>query len=158
MASATARYGSALYGWAVRRGVLSTNPFEQLPVSPAVRRDRVLTDEEIRAVWIATEGSGVFNCIVRMLMITGQRREEVAGMTCDEVAPDFSAWTIPASRAKNGVSHVVPMSSQAKELLQGARRFIRDENDGGPDHLFPGERGVFSGWSKSKGRLTARAV
>jgi integrase len=152
MAGALARYGSALYGWAIRRGTLSGNPFEHVPVAPTVRRERIVLDDEINRIWAGTEGPGPFNGIVRMLMLTGQRREEVAGMTWDELAPDFSAWTIPASRAKNGVAHVVPLSPQAQSVLRAASSFKR-EADGSRDLVFPGESGVFSGWSKSKARL-----
>ena len=120
MAGALARYGSALYGWAIRRGTLSGNPFERVPVAPTVRRERVVSDDEINRIWAGTEGPGAFNGIVRMLMLTGQRREEVAGMTWDEIAPDLSVWTIPASRAKNGVAHVVPLSPQAQTVLGAA--------------------------------------
>jgi integrase len=155
MAGALARYGSALYGWAIRRGTLSGNPFERVPVAPTVRRERVVSDDEINRIWAATEGPGAFNGIVRILMLTGQRREEVAGMTWDEIAPDLSVWTIPASRAKNGVAHVVPLSPQAQTVLRAASR-VKREADDSLDLVFPGEPGVFSGWSKSKGRLDGR--
>ena len=62
-----------------------------------------------------------------MLILTGQRREEVAGMTWDEISPDLSTWTIPASRAKNNVAHVVPLTPEAQDVLRKALRFARDE-------------------------------
>ena len=55
-------------------------PFERLPVAPTIRRDRFLSDDEIGRVWRATEGPGAFNAIVRTLLLTGQRREEVSGL------------------------------------------------------------------------------
>jgi integrase len=156
MAGALARYGSALYGWAIRRGTLSGNPFERVPIAPTVRRERVVSDDEINRIWAGTEGPGAFNGIVRMLMLTGQRREEVARMTWDEITPDLSVWTIPTSRAKNGIAHVVPLSPQAQTVLRAAPRINRGSNDDSPDLVFPGEPGVFSGWSKSKARLDGR--
>ena len=156
MAGALARHGSALYGWAIRRGTLSGNPFERVPIAPTVRRERVVSDDEINRIWAGTEGPGAFNGIVRMLMLTGQRREEVARMTWDEITPDLSVWTIPTSRAKNGIAHVVPLSPQAQTVLRAAPRINRGGNDDSPDLVFPGEPGVFSGWSKSKGRLDGR--
>jgi integrase len=63
----------------------------------------VLTDAELAAIWKAADGPGSYDSIVRLLILTGQRREEVAGMTWDEVADDLSAWTISANRAKIGV-------------------------------------------------------
>ena len=122
MASRTAAYGRAAYQWAVKRGSLAVNPFANLPQAPVARRERVLTDEELRAVWRATEEPGPFNAIVRMLILTGQRREEAAGMTWDELDADLSTWTIPGSRAKNGITHIVPLPSQAQALLRAQPR------------------------------------
>jgi integrase len=151
MASRTAAYGRAAYHWAVKRGSLNVNPFADLPQSPQARRERVLSDDELYAVWRATEEPGPFNAIVRMLILTGQRREEVAGMAWDELAPDLSIWTIPAARAKNGAAHLVPLSHEAQALLRAAPRLE------GANLVFPGERCVFSGWSKSKDRLDQRS-
>ena len=147
MAGATARYGSALFGWAIRRGSVSVNPFERMPIAPTVRRERVLSDDEIRSVWKATEGPGTFNAIVRALLLTGQRREEVSGLTWRELDPGLTLWTLPAARSKNGKPHVVPISTQMDALLRSQPRVS------GTDLVFPGARGVFSGWSKSKCRL-----
>jgi integrase len=100
MATRTAAYGRACFQWAIRRGALETNPFTNLPLTPVAKRERVLTDKELRSIWQATAGPGPYNAIVRMLMVTGQRREEVTGMTWDEIAPDLSAWSIAASRRR----------------------------------------------------------
>jgi integrase len=147
MAAMAARYGSALYGWALKRGSVEANPFARVPIAPIVSRDRVLSDEEIYQIWAATVGPGAFNGIMRGLLLTGARREEVAGMTWDEIAPDLSAWTLPAARSKNGLPHVVPLSAQMQDLLRSRPRIQ------GCNLAFAGERGVFSGWSKSKHRL-----
>ena len=173
MASRTGAYGRACYHWALKRGSLAANPFQDLPLEPVAKRDRVLHDDELRAVWNATAGPGSFNSIVRTLLLTGQRREEVAGMTWDEIAPDLSSWTIPASRAKNGAAHIVPLSPQAQDVLRDAPRFAKDaadkQSEAGaqgaedetdkPDFVFPGQRGAFNGFSKSKADLdTASGV
>jgi integrase len=144
MASRTAAYGRACYQWAVKRGSLSTNPFHALPLAAATKRERVLANDELRAIWRATERPGSFNAIVRMLMLTGQRREEVAGLTWEDVAADLSAWTIPSVVAKNGVAHLVPLSTQAQTILRAAPR----AECGGL--VFPGLRGPFNGFSKAK--------
>jgi integrase len=150
MAARTAAYGRACYQWAMRRGSLSTNPFANLPVAPTVKRDRVLSDPELRAIWQATAKPGSFNLIVRTLMLTAQRRDEVAEMAWPELSDDFQVWTIPASRAKNGQDSVVPLSPQAKAIIEAAPRY-----EGNP-LVFPGERGAYSGWSQSKKRLDQR--
>ena len=151
MAGAMARYGSALFGWAIRRGTVSVNPFERVPTAPPARRDRVLADDEIRLVWATTEGPGAFNAIVRALLLTGQRREEISGQTWAEVDQDLSRWTLPAARSKNGKPHFIPLSAQMQTLLRAQPRFEHS------DLVFPGERGIFSGWSKSKARLDRRS-
>ncbi len=147
MASRTAAYGRACYQWAIKRGSLETNPFANLPLTPVAKRERVLTDAELAAVWKATDGPGPFNAIVRVLMLTGQRREEVTAMAWEEIAGDLSIWTVPASRAKNGAAHLVPLSSHAQAILRAAPRV------GGTDLVFPGRNGPFNGFSKAKEAL-----
>jgi len=137
------------YGWGVKRGALSVNAFVNLPVTPTSRRERVLSDDELAAIWRATAGAGPFNGIVRLLILTGQRREEVAGMTWAEVSDDFSTWTIPSSRAKNGATHIVPLSELAQDLLHSLPQF--------GELVFPGLRGPFNGWSKAKAALDANS-
>jgi integrase len=146
MASRTAAYGRACYQWAVKRGSLSTNPFHALPLAAVVKRERVLTDDELRAIWRGTERPSSFNAIVRMLILTGQRREEVAGMTWGHVADDLSAWTVPSAMAKNGVAHLVPLSTHAQAIL-------RDAPHAEVGLVFPGLRGPFNGFSKAKEAL-----
>jgi integrase len=147
MASRTAAYGRACYQWAVKRGSLSTNPFHALPLATVAKRERVLTDDELSSVWRATERPGSYNGIVHASILSGQRREEIAGMTWRELAPDLATWTIPASRTKNGVEHIVPLSEQMRALLGAQPR--RDETD----LVFPGLQGQFNGFSKAKAAL-----
>jgi integrase len=141
----------ALFSWAVKRGTIPSNPFERVPAAATARRDRVLSDDEIRAIWNATKGMGSFDAIVRSLLLTGQRREEVSGLTWGELDAGLSAWTLPAARSKNGKPHLIPLSPQMEAIL-GAQIRARET-----DLVFPGERGVFSSWSKSKDRLNHRA-
>jgi integrase len=161
MAARAAAYARAAYEWAVKRGALDANPFHKLPVAPTVKRDRVLADEELRAVWAATEAPALgspFNAIVRMLILTGQRREEVAGMAWGEISADGATWTIPASRAKNGAEHIVPLSAQAQALIAAQPRPGDNPRvkpgEKAPDLVFPGLRGTpFNGFSKAKDAL-----
>ena len=115
----------------------------------------MLTDAELRAAWQATAGPGPFSAIVRMLILTGQRREEVAAMTWSEIADDLSTWIIPGSRAKNGAAHVVPLSAQVQSMLKAAPRRERkdDERADEPELVFPGLRGPFNGFGKAKAAL-----
>jgi integrase len=149
----TGAYGRACYGWAIGKDLLSENPFAGIKLDAVASRDRVLSDEELVAIWGATKGPGAYNAIVRMLILTGQRREEVADMTWDEIAPDLSTWTIPASRAKNGVAHMVPLSSQAQAIAKAAPRLAKDNADDKPEFVFQGRAGAFNGFSKAKTAL-----
>jgi integrase len=145
----TAAYGRACFGWAIAERLVKSNPFQGLRLKAVPSRERVLSDNELRSVWRATVGPGPYNAIVRMLVLTGQRREEVAAMTWDEIADDLSAWTVPGTRAKNGKEHIVPLSRQVQAILQATVRI-----EGG-DLVFPGRGGVFNGFSKAKTDLDA---
>jgi integrase len=147
MAARTAAYARACYQWAIRRGSLTSNPFVNLPLNATARRNRVLADAELLATWQATAGGGSFNSIVRMLILTAQRRDEVAGMAWSELADDLTVWVIPGARAKNDQDNIVALTPQAQAMIRDAKRY-----EGNP-LVFPGENGVFSGWSKAKDRL-----
>ena len=72
----------------------------------------------MRALWRACDGvNPVFASVIRVMMLTGQRRGEVQGMSWDELSDDGKTWTIPASRSKNKKVHVVPLSPAARELI-----------------------------------------
>ena len=105
-------YASVLFGWAHKRGDISENPLAAMakPEAPKAR-DRVLADDELAAVWRATDKLGTpFDAFVRMLILTGQRRSEVSNMGWAELDRASATWTIPAARAKNGAAHIVPLA------------------------------------------------
>ena len=161
IAGRTAAYGRACFAWAIKRGTVPSNPFAELPLSTVVnKRDRVLRDEEAAAIWRAAGKAPLpYGAIVRLLMLTGQRREEVAGMTRAELSEDLATWTIPATRTKNGIPHLVPLSQPARELLHALPSDRPGDVQGAHRRaelalVFPGERGTpFSGWSKAKSAL-----
>ena len=158
VARALAAYGRACFGWAQRRGSVPGNPFVELPVAPSnVQRDRVLTDVETVKVWKAVAADATpYGPIVRLLLLTGQRRDEVRGMTWGEIAPDLATWTIPGERTKNGLPSVVPLSTPAQAILRARLAVVRDQRRG---LVFPGEGGkvMFGNWSKSKAGLDKAA-
>lgn len=105
-------YSSILWGWAIRRGYVSANPLEAMekPQAPAAR-DRVLSDTELAAIWRASTTLPLpFGAFFRLLLLTGQRRSEVAGLKWTELDRATGIWTIPAARAKNGQAHLVPLA------------------------------------------------
>ncbi|TZG25894.1 tyrosine-type recombinase/integrase [Sphingomonas montanisoli] len=108
-----------LFRWANSRGDLGRSPCEGMETPPAVRpRDRVLTDDELRRIWLASANAGkLFGPVVRMLIATGQRREEVTRLDWKELDRARALWTLPADRAKNGEQHTVPLNPLALATL-----------------------------------------
>jgi integrase len=138
--------------WAVDQGLLDTvPPFPRMAKGEERGRDRVLSLDELRAIWAATAGGSDHDVIVRLLMLSGQRREEVGGMRWAELDLERGLWSLPGSRTKNGRAHQVPLSRQAVALL-GAREGLP-----GREYVFGEAEGSFSGWSRCKRRLDARS-
>jgi integrase len=99
----------------VIRGMARQRPAEH-------RRTRILTDDEIRAVWKATEDKTVFSTLVRFLLLTSARRSEASAMKWGEIDAD-GVWTLPASRSKTKTEIIRPLSKAAQEVLAGLPRF-----------------------------------
>ena len=140
-----------LFNWSIERGLIEASPCAAVKApAPEQSRDRVLNDDEIRWMWRASQSVGYpFGPIVRLLLLTGQRREEVGGMAEQEL--EGSSWTIPAARAKNSKAHQVPLSSSAIAELDALPKIA-----GKKRLLFTttGETSV-SGWSRAKQQIDA---
>lgn len=113
------QYASTLFTWGAGRGAVPGNPF--LGVAGAGSespRDRLLTSEEIGAVWRAAGTlPPPFGPFVRVLMLTLARREEVAAMRWGELASDLSLWTLPAPRSKNRKPHIQHLADPTRAIL-----------------------------------------
>ncbi len=107
------------FTWAMEHDHIEANPAHGLkPPTPEHSRNRVLDDEELKAVWDAAVVAGApFGAITRLLILTAQRREEVAGMRWSEINPDTAEWVIPASRSKNGEENRVPLTASALSII-----------------------------------------
>jgi integrase len=148
-----------VFAWALDRGLIETNPMASMKAPAASEaRDRVLTDEEIKALWqAATEQSWPFENVIKLLLLTGQRRDEVAGMLWREVDLDIAKWTIAKERSKNGKAHTVDLHPEAVRLLDrlgepAAARRASDE-----EFVFSTTgRTPVSGFGRLKARLDAR--
>jgi len=141
---------SGMYTWAMESGLTEVNPTIGTPKPKAAPpRDRVLSDEELLAIWKATGEETDFNRIVRLLITTGQRRSEVGGMAWTEVKD--GTWTIPKERAKNGREHSLPLGSLALDVIRPVPQ-VADR-----DPLFGArtDRG-FTSWAEHKRALDAR--
>lgn len=118
-----------LMSWCVDRGLLEVSPIAGLQ-APAkeIARERVLGDEELISCWKTAREEGFpFSAFVQTLLLTGQRRGEVAGMRWSEIDFDNGIWTIPAQRAKNGNSHVVPLAPSVVTILKSVPRFLKSD-------------------------------
>jgi integrase len=144
---------SKLFNWLVARDVLAFSPVVGVePPHKEEARTRVLSDDELRALWLACESDGALGQAIRLLILTGQRRNEVSRMSWPEIDEERRLWTLPAARTKNAREHVVPLSLQAWVLIESRPRFA--------DHPFvfsaDGRRPV-NNWDKAKHRISARA-
>jgi integrase len=146
---------SSFFTWAQRHRLVEVNPCRTVPrPAAAMVRDRVLTNDEARWFWQATEAADAprrsgapkpFKALLRLLLLLGQRLDEVAGMTREELRDDGS-WHLAGNRTKNKKAHVVPLPTQARDLIASV----------------PGHEGLVfsttgtspvSGWSRMKRRL-----
>jgi integrase len=152
----TLAYAKSLFNWAVGRPNygLETSPCDRLKpkqiIGKKVVRQRVLSDAETKALWSNAETMGYpYGPLIKLLLITGQRRDEVGRATWSEFDLAKKLWAIPASRMKSGAAHTVPLSDAAIEVLRELPRFKQG------DYLFSTTYGEIpvNGFSKAKDRL-----
>jgi integrase len=138
------------FRWCIDRDIIDASPCAGMrPPTVEHTRDRVLTDAELTLVWQAADKIGwPFGTIVKLLMLTGQRKSEVTGMQWAELDLKGALWVLPADRVKNGQRHEVPLSGAVLAIIKDAPRI-----EGG-EHVFT-TNGTAppSGFSKWKRRL-----
>jgi integrase len=112
MRRAVFAYASVFFGWAASRGDIPRNPLIEMAKPDAPKaRDRTLNDGELISIWRAsTTLKKPFGPFYRLLIITGQRRNEVASLRWEDLDRELARWTIPADKAKNGQVHIVPLT------------------------------------------------
>jgi len=117
-------YISRLYNWSTERGIIDVNPAINLPkVFVEQSRDRVLSERELILIWHATETlTPQFRVIIRLLILTGQRKSEVSGMKWSELNFKEGIWTIPTERSKNAQAHTVHLTSPVIAELMRIQR------------------------------------
>src|SRR5208337_4588059 len=158
-----------IFAWALDRAAIEANPIAGMKgPQPLKARDRVLTDDELRAFWqAASEQSWPFENIFKLLLLTGQRRDEVAGMRWREVDLDASTWTFVPDpieddddkwrirrTVKNGMAHTVDLHPEAVRLLDPLDMKNTEDEE---DFVFSTTgRTPVSGFSKAKTRLDER--
>jgi integrase len=144
-----------LFNWALSRDIIAASPCAGVkPPAAEQSRDRVLSDDELRNVWGASAAVGwPLGPIVQMLILTGQRRDEVGRMAWSELDLKARLWTLPRERVKTNQAHEVPLSDAAVTVLKALPRIAASSFVFTTDGVT-----VFSGFSKSKCRkITAAA-
>lgn len=138
---------SAMFVWAIGEGECDFNPVagsnKQEENGP---RERSLSDTEAAAVWLKAPENN-YGRIVRLILLTGCRRDEIGALRWSEIDHKARTITLPADRTKNGQPHVVPLSDSALAVLKAC------EQQDGRDLVFGRGQGGYSGWSKSKAAL-----
>jgi integrase len=140
-----------LFRWAVGRGIIEANPMADLPKpGAAVKRDRTLTDGELRCVWLAAgKTPWPFGPAVQLLVLTAARREEIGALAWAEIHDN--EIRIPALRSKSGEPRIIPLSPAAAEIIKSLPRH--------GDHVFTTNgSSAISGWSKAKRAIDAVAA
>jgi integrase len=155
-----------LFNWALQRDIIEASPVTLVAMPSAeTTRERTLTPDEIRVLWPHFAALGYpFGPFLQMALVTGQRREEVAGLRWQDVNEGECIWTLPSAMTKAGRSHVVPLSPLAMATLSQATEMAlqllgqEGEREGDPPKLpiyvftTRGDRPI-SGYSKAKARL-----
>jgi integrase len=142
---------NSFFSWATSKNVklITVNPCAGLE-RPAKEqsRDRVLDDKELRAVWLAAAELGhPYTGIVKLLILTGQRRNEIADLGWSEIDLEERVLHLPKGRTKNGRAHDVPLSASALAIIAGLPRLVD------ADRVFTVKRQPVTGFSRMKEKL-----
>jgi integrase len=142
---------SALFTWAMKEGMCASNPVMGTndPTEGQQARDRVLTDDELRIVWRHCQDDD-FGRIVRLLLLTACRRDEIGWLSWREVDLPGSRLLLPAARTKPGRALEMPLVPTARAILGTAPKRI------GREFVFGGSGGGFGAWSWCKLAFDAR--
>jgi integrase len=136
---------SACFSWAMREGLANSNPTLNTNRREERPREHVLTEDEIRHVCAAADGA--YGDIIKLLILTGQRREEIGALRWAEVDLDRKLISLPGQRTKNARPHEIPISPAAALILSARARSPKQE--------FVFGRRPFGSWSRSKRALDA---
>ncbi len=168
MANRTLAYLGMFFGWALHRGIIHADPTDGIKKPGAEQsRARYLSTDELGAIWqaaAAMRAGDLFASIIQVLILTGQRREEVAGMRWSELDLNSALWVLPeGNRTKNHREHMVPLSAPVLEIIK-ARQAEQKEMRMKTGYVFVAptrrqdvELKPFQGWSHAKARLDALA-
>src|SRR5262249_8787280 len=141
---------SSFFTWAAREGYVEANPVAYTNVAvESGPRDRVLADDELAVIWRCL-ADDQFGAIVKQLMLTAARRDEIASLGWSEVDLEQATIVLPPARTKNRREHIIPLSDPALAILSAQPRWT------GRELVFGKGEGGYQGWSRSKEELDAR--
>jgi integrase len=154
MARRVQAYVHRFLKWCVGRGIIATNPATDLPKPGAeTRRERVLADDELVVVWRGAMKLGwPFGHAVRLLLLTGARREEIGQLRWPEIDHELGIIKLEGVRTKNGKPHDIPLSVAAVALLEHLPRIASS-----PFVFTTNAKTPISGWSRAKSELDGLA-
>jgi integrase len=144
---------SGLFTWAIENGRVENNPVINSPRHEEKSRDRVFTPTELRLIWNNLEDND-YGAIIKLLMLTGQRPGEIAGLRWSQIHNDsiILEGGDASGGTKNYRDHVIPLSEPAKRIIAGRKR------RSGRDLVFGRGPKPFSGWMLCKYRVEARIL
>ncbi len=127
----------AILFYALDEELVESNVAIRIKATPEVARDRYLSEAEIRSFWRGLDNTGVdprIGRILKLLLLTGQRRSEVVGMKWSEIDVQKAIWEIPADRTKAHRAHRVPLSPLALDLIgePHGSEYVFSNGGGGP--------------------------
>jgi integrase len=121
-----------MFNFAIERGVIESTPVVGIRATRETPRERTLSHDELKLLWVATALGGSrmeppTRLAIRLLLLTGARTGEVCAARWGEVNVEAADWIIPGERAKNGREHRVPLSEAAMEVIAEAAALRRGE-------------------------------
>jgi integrase len=155
-----------IYNWGITSDIVESNPVYLVPAPGTEhQRDRVLTEDEIKRVWNAIDADAknaddshlkvktLSAGIMKLRLLTAQRGAEVMSMEWDELDIEKGWWTIPGEKAKNGLSHRVPLTAPALTIIREMKTTVGDDVDS--KFVFPSPKGDthISNPQKARGRI-----
>lgn len=139
---------NAFFSWCMQMGYVESNPtIGTIKPQDSEPRERVLTDTELAAVWCASGGDDDHSRIIRLLILTGCRRQEIGGMRWSELDAERGLWVLPGERSKNKKPHTLPLPPLAWDIINSVPRMANR------DYLFGVRAEGFRAWAQYKRAL-----
>lgn len=155
-------YLKKFFSWLADQDMIEASPATAVKrPSKEVKRDRVLSDLEIRAVWRAADEMGAFGRAFKLMLVTAQRRSEVGALAWREVDRQQAVWRLPRERAKSDRGHEIPLSALALSIIDDCPRlgdFVFSTGRGAARAGGSANAPAISGWSKAKRKLDMLAA